>query len=40
MKQKNSAAVYLGSIRTKKKALSSRKNGKKGGRPRVKVGEN
>ena len=31
---KNPAAVALGKIRTKKKAASSRKNGKKGGRPR------
>lgn len=32
---KNPAAVALGSIKTAKKAKSSRKNGKKGGRPKV-----
>lgn len=31
-----SPASYLGSIRTSKKAASSRENGKKGGRPRIK----
>lgn len=31
---KNPAAVALGSIRTPKKAASSRENGKKGGRPK------
>lgn len=31
---KNPAAVALGSIKTKKKAQSSRRNGKKGGRPK------
>lgn len=32
--EKNPAAVSLGSIKSKKKAESSRKNGKKGGRPK------
>lgn len=32
--EKNPAAVALGSIKSKKKAKSSRRNGKKGGRPR------
>lgn len=31
---KNPAAVSLGSIKTNKKAKASRKNGKKGGRPK------
>jgi hypothetical protein len=31
---KNPAAVALGSIKSKKKAKSSRKNGRKGGRPK------
>jgi hypothetical protein len=31
---KNPAAVALGSIKTEKKAKSSRLNGKKGGRPK------
>lgn len=30
---KNAAAVTLGSMKSKKKARSSRENGKKGGRP-------
>jgi hypothetical protein len=34
--QISKAAAALGSIRTEKKAVSSRENGKKGGRPRVK----
>ena len=33
MKEKNPHAVALGSIKTEKKAKSSRENGKKGGRP-------
>lgn len=33
-KKKNPHAVALGSIKTPKKAESSRKNGKLGGRPR------
>lgn len=32
-KQKNPAAVALGSIKSIKKATTSRENGKKGGRP-------
>lgn len=32
---KNPAAVSLGSIKTEKKALASRQNGKKGGRPKT-----
>lgn len=32
--EKNPAAVALGSIKSKKKAQSSRENGKKGGRPK------
>ena len=35
-KNKNSAAFLLGSIKSKKKAESSRKNGKLGGRPKKK----
>lgn len=35
-KQKNPAAVALGSIRTERKAKAVRENGKKGGRPRIK----
>lgn len=31
---KNPAAVALGSIKSKKKALTSKENGKKGGRPK------
>lgn len=34
MIEKNPAAVALGSIKSKKKALSSKENGKKGGRPK------
>jgi hypothetical protein len=34
MKTKNPAAVALGSIKSKKKAESSRRNGKLGGRPK------
>lgn len=34
MIEKNPHAVELGKIRTKKKALSSKKNGAKGGRPK------
>lgn len=33
-KEKNPAAVALGSIKSTKKAKSSRENGKKGGRPK------
>jgi hypothetical protein len=33
---KNQNAVALGSIKTEKKAVSSRENGKKGGRPKTK----
>jgi hypothetical protein len=33
--KKNPSAVALGSIKTKKKAESSRLNGKKGGRPKM-----
>ena len=36
-KPKNKNAVALGKIKTEKKATSSRLNGKKGGRPRVKL---
>ncbi len=34
MKIKNPAAVALGKIKSKKKAAASRRNGKKGGRPK------
>jgi hypothetical protein len=34
MRSKNPAAVALGSIRSEKKAKSSKENGKKGGRPK------
>lgn len=34
MQTKNPAAVALGSIKSKKKAQSSKENGKKGGRPK------
>jgi len=34
MTEKNPAAVALGSIKSERKAASSRENGKKGGRPR------
>lgn len=37
IKIKNPNAVALGSIKTKKKAKSSRINGKAGGRPRKKL---
>lgn len=33
-KEKNPAAVALGSIKSQKKSMAARKNGKKGGRPR------
>jgi hypothetical protein len=33
--EKNPAAVALGSIKSDKKAKSSRENGKKGGRPKT-----
>lgn len=36
---KNPAAVALGSIKSEKKAKSSRLNGKKGGRPKKKIKE-
>jgi hypothetical protein len=32
---KNKAAVMLGSIKTEKKAIAARKNGKLGGRPKA-----
>ena len=35
-KESSNAAKILGSIKTKKKARSSRRNGKKGGRPKLK----
>jgi len=34
MQNKNPHAVELGKIKTKKKAVSSKLNGKKGGRPK------
>ena len=34
MSDKNPSAVALGSIKSEKKAQSSRENGKKGGRPK------
>jgi hypothetical protein len=34
MKNKNPNAVALGTIRSKKKAIAARENGKKGGRPK------
>jgi hypothetical protein len=34
METRNPAAVALGSIKSKKKAIAARKNGKKGGRPK------
>jgi len=36
MSEKNPAAVALGSIKSKKKAKASRRNGKLGGRPKKK----
>jgi hypothetical protein len=33
MKEKNKAAVALGSVRSERKAAAARENGKKGGRP-------
>lgn len=36
---KNAAAVALGSIKTKKKATAARKNGKKGGRPKIRTAQ-
>ena len=33
--KRSEAAKYLGSIKSRKKATSSRKNGKKGGRPKA-----
>jgi len=37
MSGKNPAAVALGSIKSKKKAKSSKENGKLGGRPKTKI---
>lgn len=37
---KNPAAVALGSIKSEKKAISSRENGKKGGRPKKEIDQN
>lgn len=41
IKEKNPSAVALGSIKSKKKAKSSKENGKLGGRPKkIVVGDN
>ena len=38
-KEKNLAAVMLGSMKSEKKTIAARANGKKGGRPRKKEGK-